>query len=212
MKQWPCNQRAGEILWSRTAKEMYIKVSYVCYGGNIIGPLSSSPQMRWRSVPTTYVIKIADNLNVTSSETNKEDSVYEMCIIYIHSSLSTMHSLQATSANVFFHIKILYHPLQNPSHFIYVQVHDCTDAFLCHLLSPNWREAFWSHFIIFEIKWIKLLKLLKDERRSLILADPMASRKCKRETLKAKVRLLFRWLKPLNCMVAFCDQHGMRGR
>lgn len=95
---------------------------------------------------------------------------------------------------------------------ISLQVHDCNDACLCHLLSPNWREAFWSHFIIFEIKWIKILKLLKDERRSLILADPMASRKCRRETLKAKVRLLFRWLKPLNCMVAFCDQHGMRGR
>lgn len=49
--------------------------------------------------------------------------------------------------------------------------------------------------------------------RSLVLVGPIAGGKCRRETLKAKFRLLGRGLKSLTCMVAFSEiLHGVRGR
>lgn len=91
--------------------------------------------------------------------------VHMKCLlsIYIHNSPSAYHILQPTSANIFFHIKILYHPSQNPSHHIHVQVHNCKSACLCHQLSQNRRDSSKSEAILlyFKSSGLKYLSCLK---------------------------------------------------
>lgn len=161
--------------------------------------------MSWRSVPTTTVIKTAGHLNTLSS--NRRYVVPTKCLS-TYSFRSANHIL-AISDNMFLNIKIFYHPSQNPSHHNHTQVHDCNS--FC--LSQNQRKMSKCETILFSIKWVKILNLLRMQERNLVLVSLVTGGKCERESLKAKFTLLGRGLKSLTCIVIFFEiVQVVRGR